>query len=122
MLRFLKKKSNKKRICEGILESLECQNLANKISYLTKFLSSQAILLLSYWQITHDHKYIYIIMMMGDGLWEVVSRCMCMLFVVHCKNRVGSLVVVHHPVLVIFDGGARRKQFMSKGRKVGPLH
>lgn len=38
----------------------------------------------------------------------------CILFVVHCKNRVGSLVV-HHPVHVIFGGGARRKQFMTKG-------
>ncbi len=42
----------------------------------------------------------------------------CILFVVHCKNRVGSLVV-HHPVHVIFGGGARRKQFMTKGGGVG---
>ncbi len=48
---------------------------------------------------------------MGSG----ESVYVCMLFVVHCKNRVGSLVV-YHPVHVIFGGGARRKQFMGEGR------
>ncbi len=78
--------------------------------------------MLSHWQITHDHK--YTMMGVDCGKWRE-SVYVCILFVVHCKNGVGSLVV-HHPVHVIFGGGARRKQFMTKGvgrwGKVGPLH
>jgi hypothetical protein len=66
--------------------------------------------LLSYWQITHDHKY----MMMGVdcGKWRV-GVCACYLsFIVRTELVEPSGA---SSSACDFGGGARRKQFMTKG-------